>query len=44
MKFPLIDFIDIIVDDSKNNNTKIETLYHVVGILNNQRFFKMEIF
>jgi len=43
MKFPLIDFIDIIVDDLKNNNTKIETLYHVVGILNNQRFFKSSI-
>jgi hypothetical protein len=43
MKFPVIDFIDIIVDDLKNNNTKIETLYHVVGILNNQRFFKSSI-
>ncbi len=37
------DFIDIIVDDLKNNNTKIETLSHVVGILNHQRFFKSSI-
>ena len=40
MKFPVIDFIDIIVDDLNNNNIKIEVLSNVVGNLNNQRFFK----
>ena len=43
MKFPVIDFIDIIVDDFKNNNIKIEGLSYVVGNLNNQKFFKSSI-
>ena len=43
MKFPVIDFIDIIVDDLNNNNIKIDVLSNVVGNLNNQRFFKSTI-
>lgn len=43
MKFPVIDFIDIIVDDFKNNNIKIESLQNVIGNLNNQKFFKSSI-
>jgi hypothetical protein len=43
MKFPVIDFIDIIVDDLKNNNIKIDSLYGVIGILNKQKFFKNTI-
>ncbi len=43
MKFPVIDFIDIIVDDFNNNNIKIEGLSNVVGNLNNQKFFKSTI-
>ena len=43
MKFPVIDFIDIIVDDLNNNNIKIEGLSNVVGNLNNQKFFKSSI-
>lgn len=43
MKFPVIDFIDIIVDDLKNNNIKIESEYSVIGILNKQKFFKNTI-
>jgi hypothetical protein len=43
MKFPVIDFIDIIVDDLKSNNIKIESEYSVIGILNKQKFFKNTI-
>ena len=43
MKFPVIDFIDIIVDDLKSNNIKIESQYGVIGILNKQKFFKNTI-
>jgi len=43
MKFPVIDFIDIIVDDLKNNNIKIESEYGTIGALNKQKFFKNTI-
>jgi hypothetical protein len=38
MKFPVIDFIDIVVDDFKNDhNVNIESLPSVLGYLNKQR-------
>jgi hypothetical protein len=44
MKFPVIDFIDIVVDDFKNDhNVNIESLPSVLGYLNKQRFFKTSI-
>lgn len=43
MKFPIIDFIDIVVDDFKNNNIKIQSLHSVIGNLNRTNFFKNTI-
>lgn len=43
MKFPVIDFIDIIVDDLNSNNIKIQSLSNVMGVLNGQKFFKSSI-
>jgi hypothetical protein len=43
MKFPIIDFIDVIIDEFKSNNIKIESPGSVLGHLNNQKFFKSSI-
>lgn len=43
MKFPVIDFIDIVVDDFKNNGIKIQSLHSVLGNLNRTNFFKNTI-
>ena len=44
MKFPVIDFIDIMVDEFKNDhNVNIESLPSALSYLNRQRFFKTSI-
>jgi len=44
MKFPIIDFIDIMVDEFKNDHqVNIESLPSVLGNLNRQKFFKNSI-
>ena len=43
MKFPVIDFIDIVVSDFKNDGIKIQSLHSVRGNLNRTNFFRNTI-